>query len=348
MHRFYRNRLMEAYLSSEVAAVDPQLADQCKLHEIPQTAAPYHVINTNIQTVDSDSPKLHQRGGDSFFFSPLYSGAECTGYVKTQDYVGGTMNLATAFAISGAAIDPNTYATRSRPLSFLMTLLNVRFGYWIRNPRHPAKFLRSWSRPRWYYYMFAEMLGNGLDEKRWHIHLSDGGHFENLGLYELIRRRCRCIIVCDATADRHWKFADLERAIERARIDFGAKVKVDIAALRPEGEDQISSSAFVAGEITYVDGTKAGLIYVKTAFINDLNADLYAYRRAHPDFPDESTADQFFDEQQFEAYRELGFQVGSRLCEVISCEDLEASIERMRSPMTGQTQRKRASRKVKG
>lgn len=342
LHRFYRNRLMEAYLPNEKDlgitsnGVNAKTADQCKLHEIPQTAAPYHLINTNIQTVGSDKPKLQERGGDSFLFSPLYSGATSTGYVKTSDYVGGSMNLATAFAISGAAVDPNTYATRSRPLSFLMTLFNVRLGYWIRNPRNPARWLRSWSRPKWYYYMFIEMLGRGLDETRWHVHLSDGGHFENLGLYELIRRRCRFIIVSDASADPHWNFADLERAVERVRVDFGARIEIDITPLLPEGEGRISPSAFVAGEITYVDGDKADFVLVKTAFIKDLNADLYGYRKAHKAFPDESTVDQFFDEAQFEAYRELGYQVGKRLGELMTCDDLEGSIKCIRSSTSQQ------------
>lgn len=179
--------------------------------------------------------------------------------------------------------------------------------------------------------MFTEMLGRGLDERRWHVHLSDGGHFENLGLYELIRRRCRFILVSDAGADLHWNFADLERAVERARVDFGAHIEIDITPLLPEGEDRISPSAFVPGVITYVDGAKADFVLIKTAFIKNLNADLYAYRKAHKEFPDESTADQFFDEAQFEAYRELGYQIGTRLGEFIDPDNLEASFGCIRS-----------------
>jgi len=302
-------------------------ADQCRISDIPQTDAPFHIINTNLQTVGSRNSKLQKRGGDSFVFTPLYSGSESTGYSPSNDYADGNMNLATAFAISGAAVDPNTYATRSTPLTFLMTLLNVRQGYWIQNPR----FAPSKKKPVWYYYMFREMFGRGLNEEDAYIHLSDGGHFENLGIYELIRRRCRYIIASDASADPGWNFGDLARAIELVRVDFAAQVTLDIEPLRPKGEEGISPQPFVLGDITYDDGSQGRLLYVKTAYINNLPADVFGYRRENPEFPDQSTADQFFDERQFEAYRELGYQIGKLVCGGSNCDDLEALFKKIRA-----------------
>ncbi|ALP53299.1 hypothetical protein Tel_09095 [Candidatus Tenderia electrophaga] len=338
MHRFYRNRLMEAYLPCTVAGVPQEQADACLLHEIPQTAAPYHLINTNIQLVGSDTPEYKERGGDGFILSPLYCGAPSTGYVPSSEYVGGSLNLATAFAISGAAVAPNTYATRSRPLIFLMTLLNVRLGYWIRNPRRPATKMGKWSRPWWYIYMFRELTGRFLNEKRMHIHLSDGGHFENLGLYELIRRRCRYIIVADAAADPDWTFRDLSQVIQRVRVDFGARVELDTAPLQPDPVSGRSEQAFIHGRITYVDGSEAELLFVTTTLIDGLPEDIYGYRRAHPSYPDESTGDQFFDEAQFEAYRELGFQIGHRLCNEDDDEPLAAAFRRAHRLKPGQVE----------
>ncbi|RMI17559.1 MAG: hypothetical protein D6681_03205, partial [Calditrichaeota bacterium] len=307
MHRYYRNRLMEAYLPYAVAGEPLTSADGCYLHELPQTDAPYHLINTNLVTTGSEDARLQARGGDNFVLSPLYCGAASTGYLATEVYDNGHMNLATAMAISGAAVNPNNYFTRSRPLSFLMTLLNVRLGYWIHNPRFPW-----WKvvRPTWYYYMFRELFGQGLNETDKYVHLSDGGHFENLGVYELIRRRCKYIIVSDAGADPDWNFNDLARAIELVRVDFGAKIELPYELLRPRGEERTSPRAFVVGKITYVDGTEGRLLYIKTAFLEDVPADVFSYRRGHPEFPDQSTGDQFFDEQQFEAYRELGYHIG--------------------------------------
>jgi hypothetical protein len=287
-------------------------ADLCFLHTIPQTAAPYHLINTNIQTVGSRLPKLKERGGDSFIFSPLFCGSDCTSYVQSQDYIKGKVNLATAMAISGAAVDPNTYATRSRPLTFLMTLLNVRLGYWIRNPRTTALGNVQWRNPSWYK-IFSEMLGRGLNEKSSSMHLSDGGHFENLGLYELIRRECKYIIVCDAAEDVNYVFNDLAKAVERVRVDFGAEITIDTRPIRPVNKaKKVSKEACVVGEVRYKSGLEGVIVYVNTTLVENLTEDIYAYQRKNQAFPDQGTGDQFFDEQQFEAYRELGSQLGVR------------------------------------
>jgi hypothetical protein len=343
MHRFYRNRLREAYLPvglsddrgqiKNIRIMDESItppaktserdADLCFLHTIPQTAAPYHIINTTIQTVGSCLPKLKERGGDSFIFSPLFCGSDCTSYVQSQDYIKGKVNLATAMAISGAAVDPNTYATRSRPLTFLMTLLNVRLGYWIRNPRTTALGNVPWRNPSWYK-IFSEMLGRGLNEKSSSIHLSDGGHFENLGLYELIRRECKYIIVCDASEDVNYVFNDLAKAIERVRVDFGTEIIIDTRPIRPVNKaKKISKEACVVGKVIYKSGLKGVIVYVNTTLVENLpeedttpmenlTEDIYAYQRKNPAFPDQGTGDQFFDEQQFEAYRELGLKLGFR------------------------------------
>jgi len=331
MHRFYRNRLMEAYMP-EVEGLSGATrikADQCALHGIPQTEAPYHLINANVQLTGSPTAKYRARAGDNFVFSPLFCGATSTGFMETGRYLGGKMNLATAFAISGAAVDPNTYLTRSRPLTFLMTLLNLRLGYWANNPYYPRLAAGLLGTPGYYWYIFKELF-SGLDERNRHIHLSDGGHFENLALYELVRRRCRVIIVSDAGADPQRTFADLGRAIELVRLDFGVKIEIDVDHLRPRGADAISAKPFVTGAIVYPAETgqsnpgKGTLIYVKTSMIEGLSADIYAYRSQDPSFPNDTTADQFFDEAQFEAYRELGYQIGDALSKEISPAKLAA------------------------
>lgn len=345
MHRYYRNRLMESFMPvpDELTPQDdhpaerlPQDPDQCFLHTIPQTDYPYHLICTNVQTIGSTSARLRQRGGDSFLLSPEYCGSEATRYVRTSDFVGGSMNLATAMAISGAAADTNSYATRSRPLVFLMTLFNVRLGYWIRNPRHttptpaqwraskqpmwtyPRQWLAMHRRPMWYWYLFREVFGRGMDEDALNVRLSDGGHFENLGLYELVRRRCKTIVISDVGCDPKVTFGDLGRAVERVRADFGTLIDIDLEPLNPK-TGSYCDVPFVTGSITYLpDGDlpreQGVLIYIKSAHLKNVPADVVAYRAANPDFPDESTGDQFFDEEQFEAYRELGFASARLLC----------------------------------
>lgn len=318
MHRFYRNRLMEAFMPSINESDDTKHnPDQCKLSEIPQTAFPYHIINTNMQTVGSSKARLQQRGGDSFILSPCFCGSKETGYLKTSSYVGNSMNLATAMAISGAAADANSYMTRSRPITFLMTLFNVRLGYWIRNPKHTTNNLKNFLRPMWYVYLFKDMFGRGLDEDAWNIHLSDGGHFENLGIYELVRRRCRFIIVSDAGRDPNFQFSDFGRAVERVRADFGVIIDIDLSNLNSWQPDN-TMKPYAIGTINYGlkdcgDCETGILLLIKSSLIKEMPADVVAYHAQNNDFPDQSTGDQFFDEEQFEAYRELGFATGKQL-----------------------------------
>ncbi len=323
MNRYYRDRLLEAFLPEFKTPSDPEpcfsLADKCYLHEIPQTEAPYHIINTNMITVGSDDPRLRARGGENFIFSSAFVGSDTIGYVATKDFDFGAANLATAMAISGAAVDPNTGATRSRPLAFIMTLLNIRLGYWIRNPQRPTSLskenYRKYSRPFWHLYMLREMFGWEMDEKGTYLHLSDGGHFENLGIYELVRRKCRYIIVADAGADPNWTFSDLARACERIRADFCAHTYINTQPLHPDPKNRLSEKANVLGTICYEDGGKSTLLFLKTTMFPGLPEDIYGYQRANPTFPDQTTADQFFDELQFEAYRELGFNTGRAVFE---------------------------------
>ncbi len=311
MHSYYRGRLALAYLPAIKPTKDASTAiNQAmdfKLHEMtPDKGAPFAIINTTINTTSSKVEKLKARGGDSFMLTPLYCGSSRTGFQKTGHYLKGEMALSTAFSVSGAAVDPNTYATNSRPIAFLMALLNFRLGFWTDNP-NPKWCKRSSRSASWYRLMLREMLGLGLSETQPQVHLSDGGHFENLGVYELLRRRCRYIIASDASADLAGTLQDLGKAIQRARADFGVDVKIDVSTL--ETDNLPASSACRLGKIIYNDGSEGELLYIKAQVQPQLSADVYAYWRNNKTFPDQSTADQFFDEWQFDSYRQLGEQI---------------------------------------
>lgn len=315
LHAYYRARLADAFMPVVAgdAGVDPATfrLDQAG----PDHGAPLHLVNTTLNTTSSADERLRAREGDSFFFSPLHTGSASTGYRTTASYADGVMALSTAFTISGAAVDPDMIDTRARPVSFLMALFNIRLGYWAKNPRFAGS--RVPVRPWWWIYIVREMLGIGLDAKRHHVHLSDGGGFDNLGLYELVRRRVRHFMVVDAGADPHATLADLGRAIERVRVDFGAEIDLDADGLHRKHGDAPSAHAFAIGTIRYADGSEGRILYLRPAMCEGLTADLYAYWRAHPAFPDEPTTEQFFGEAQFEAYRVLGRQlVAGMLCQV--------------------------------
>ncbi|MDQ6971753.1 MAG: hypothetical protein Q9M30_03820, partial [Mariprofundaceae bacterium] len=238
IHRYYRDRLMELFmpdvgkvLSGKAQAMAAE-ANGASLHSMGMNAAakaPYHIINANMVTMDSPSAKLRARGGENFILSPLYCGSEATGWRESRSYMGGKMNLATAMAISGAAADPHGAPggeglLRNKSLALLMALLNVRLGYWAPNPDPKHKFLLN--SPNWFAQGSKELTGHGMHEQARYVHLADGGHFENLALYELVRRRVSTIIVCDGAADGDYTFADFANFVEKVRVDFAAEVSM--------------------------------------------------------------------------------------------------------------------------
>jgi hypothetical protein len=364
LHRMYRDRLMELFLpdSSTVQGcawglargADAACIDRfCQRDGRP--VLPYHIINTNIVLVDSKTASYRGRGGDNFILSPLYCGSTATGWRASSRYMkrldgnaapaGRGMTLPTAMAISGAAVNPNAGVggrgtTRSRIVSTLLALLNLRLGYWAPNParggsaigRKVPNFLEPGLR--------GGVLSGGLREDCAMVELSDGGHFENLAAYELIRRRVRSIFVCDGGQDGDFTFEDLANLTERVRIDFGAKLSFDVKdfgldKLKPGSADPSQAAAlasaalaargFAIGSIRYAgdppNAPSGTLIYFKSTLTPSLSADLYGYKNANPEFPHESTGDQFFDEAQFEAYRELGYHLGWQWLEANATHD---------------------------
>ena len=159
-------------------------------------------------------------------------------------------------------------------------------------------------------YLVREMLGQ-VDETSWNVNLTDGGHIENLGVVELLRRRCRLIIAGDAGADPAHTLKDLETIIEIAKDLFGAIIEIDPAPLRLSKFGR-TSAHHLFGTIKYPplfqgqDGHVGYLLYIKACLTGDESESVSNYAREHSKFPHESTADQFFSTEQFEAYRELG------------------------------------------
>jgi len=329
LHRYYRDRLMELFMPDveKVMCDAPSTQAASRADKQPLGAlcqgqgrtAPYPIINANVILTDSDNPKFRARGGDNFILSPYYCGSNATGWRCTRDFMENRMTLPTAMAVSGAALNPRTGAggegvTRQGLLSQLMAFLNLRLGYWIPNPRRQEGQDRIPNCLMPGAFQVFSPQGMADEARSPLLQLSDGGHFDNMGLYELIRRRCRLIVLCDAEADPDYRFAGLANALEKIRTDFGTLVELNCKALQrlvpAEAETGMpcAETGFLTATIVYPDNSQGRLVYLKTTFFAGLSADLCSYKKTHPDFPDQSTADQFFDEKQFEAYRELGFQ----------------------------------------
>jgi hypothetical protein len=220
--------------------------------------------------------------------------------------------------ISGAAASPSMGYNSSPLLTIVMALFNARLGWWLGNPSHTGTAWRL-PGPRFGIRTFIdEMLGQTNDRNTW-IYLSDGGHFENLGVYEMVLRRCAIVILSDAGADPGFHYEDLGNAVRKIRIDLG--IPIDFETPMPEHWPSSSSESArhaAIGRIRYSvvdEGAEDGvLIYLKPSLTGDEPADVRHYASQRTAFPHETTTDQFFSEAQFESYRRLGLHVIETVC----------------------------------
>ncbi len=278
--------------------------------------APLHVINTTLNLTSGENLAWQQRMGASLTVSPLHTGSLFLGYRNSRQYGGSDgISLGTAVAISGAAASPNMGYNSSPTMAFLLTFFNIRLGSWLGNPglrgqssytkKHPTSGLLP---------MFEELTGNSTDKSKW-VYLSDGGHFENLALYEMVLRRCHTIVVSDGGCDPKVTFDDLGNAIRKIRTDMGVPIDI-IGAIDmfPRASDgkPVQGQYVAFGKIRYKAADKNGedglLVYIKPGVYESeyFPRDVYNYAQQSLEFPHEPTSDQFFSESQFESYRALG------------------------------------------
>jgi hypothetical protein len=349
-HMFYRNRLARCYLgaSNPMRKAHPFTGfdgtDSPRLMDVLQR--PYHLINTAINITTGERLAWQERKAASFVFSPLFCGYDLGGinggsvscYQPTAEYVKkakGCVGLSSAMAISGAAASPNQGYHSTPAVAFLLTVFNVRLGWWMQNPAHHDVW-RS-AGPGWgFRYLVAELFGS-TDESSKFVYLSDGGHFDNLGIYELIKRRCRFIVASDAGCDPGIEFEDLGNAIRKCKIDLGVTIDIDSRVIIPDPSTRKSLFHCAVGRIRYPgsskrlphvmqeaaagdigsesddDGYEGYLLYIKPSLSGNEPRDVLQYAAAHPDFPHETTSDQWFAESQFESYRKLGYHLAQEV-----------------------------------
>lgn len=338
LHALYRNRLVRAYLGASNLGrrADPftgfaddddlPLADLRNVQAAPpsegEVRAPLHVINTALNLVRTQRKLAwQQRKAESFSMTPLYCGNFYEGYRPTTEYAGG-ISLGTAMTISGAAANPSMGYHSSATVTFLLGLFNARLGAWLGNSNQRGDSTWQLAGPRWAAAtLLADLLGY-TDADNKYINLSDGGHFDNLGLYEMVLRRVRHIVVCDVGSDAGFRFEDLGNAIRKIRIDFGISIDFEreIAIQSKDGNGE--PGLYCAyGTINYqcVDGgevTNGRLCYIKPTVRGKGHPpyDVTSYSRGSVPFPHETTADQWFDESQFESYRALGVHAVKTIC----------------------------------
>ncbi len=331
LHGFYSARIARAYLGASNRTrstrrheiTDAVTGDDMPLADLRncERGAPFHIINTTLNLVGSDDLATAQRSSANFTLSQAYCGSGRTGYRYTGEYMSGELTLSASVAASGAAVSPNMGSKSvSGAVSALMAFFNVRLGFWAPTPN---KTRWQSSHPRlWPFYLIREALSQTTALGPY-CYLTDGGHFDNTGAYALIQRGCRFIVVVDCGADPGPSYSDMGDLIRRCRVDFGAEVTFPAEPSAPSYGFATDPRQRVmqhrAGTIRYsaahleslglpqqrVDGT---IIWVKPQVTRDVPLDIVQYSLDANGFPQQPTTDQWFDEAQFESYRQLGYE----------------------------------------
>lgn len=263
------------------------------------------------------------RGVASFTFSPTAIGGPLTGAVSTLSYEGATrlfsrnatrreadITLPAAVAMSGAAISPSMGKQTRKPLRALLALANVRLGVWVPNPRWVPQLeekFRMRKRPR-AHYLLKEMFGWNRVNDRF-LYVTDGGHYENLGLVELLRRGCTVIYCFDASGGS--PCGQLGDAIALARSELGVEMSIDAAPLPVDPDSGFSESNVLEGTFKYrkvanEEQVTGKIYYARNLLTADAPADVLAHHENDPTFPNDPTSDQLFTDMKFESYRALG------------------------------------------
>jgi DNA-directed RNA polymerase specialized sigma24 family protein len=342
LHPFYRRRLSSAFFIRRTTP-EQQAAGAGPVQELPFSEPLYlstldtgkhfpTLIVCAAANVSDEGVTPPGRYAASFTFSSDEVGGLSVGVVPTAAFekllkidgksagsAARDVTLPAAVAMSGAAVSPSMGKHSIRALTFLLGLTNVRLGVWIPNPRWVEKLaarrrvghLRP---PPWY--LWHELLGrNKVNHK--YLYISDGGHFENLGLVELLRRGCTTIFCFDASGDRVDTFNTLGEAVALARTEVQVDVEIEPKDMRPDPGSGLSTTDYVIGTFRYLNAAETQdddgiLIFAKAAVTEDAPWDVRAFREADKRFPNHSTFDQLFDDQKFESYRALGAHTARR------------------------------------
>ena len=351
MHLYYRERLSHAFVLRRTSSAggvrvapvpyddEVRLSDLGREIEAKRSAGlpfPELIVCAAVAAREGDVP--NKSWAASFTFDACRSGSidlaplvETSELERTHTRGGSGLTLPSMMAISGAAISPTMGRFTLPALRLLMALANLRLGVWIPNPfrgrdtaalpsrghsrvRRVGRALAAGWREPGGLYVLKEAMGLAGTRGRF-IHVSDGGHWENLGLVELIRRRCTHMIVVDASAGGRSPLQDIARAAALARSDLGAEVRLDPAATLPSAATSRAEEPVAVGSVTYPDGSMGVIYYARCVLWDGVPMDLAVFREKDHQFPQHPTSNQLFSGEQFDAYRALGWEVAAALAQ---------------------------------
>lgn len=358
LHPFYRRRLASAFAVRRVTRDDGWTV-----------ARPYD-FDTETTSLSTYGQPPHD--GDARFPQVIFAcaanlsgqertppGRRAASYTMSHDYIGGPdvgyastpytedlcprrlrmdLTVQSAVAVSGAAF-ASAMGGQARTIQTLLALSNARLGTWLPNPAvlSAREAGADWRTPglpsvRRFSYHLREVLGQFPFDQRL-LYVTDGGHYENLGLVELLRHGCKTIYCIDGTGDSPPFATTLAQAITLAYEELGVEITLDNAhdaipgsgePLQPEGvleelNARLSASEVLTGTIHYpkeiefdddTTGTTGRLYLAKALLTPQTPYELLSYAASHDEFPNDGTGDQWFDHAQFNAYFALGRHIG--------------------------------------
>ncbi|WP_433521628.1 hypothetical protein ACQPZ2_30590 [Nocardia pseudovaccinii] len=339
LHTYYREALSKAFLvekdrrSKEAVPLPYSTALRYSDFSQPVKGGPRLVIAAAANAND-DAFVPARRGCVPFIFDPASTGVvgdralprdglqKTAAYEQDADCMHRDVTVPAAMAISGAAFSPLTgrESARTRPVRILLALLNARLGVWLPNPywrpapqgkiraKIPAVF--SWADKPGPYRLLREAFGNPSLYDRW-LYVTDGGHYDNLGLVEALRRQPAAVLVLDATSGPDDRFCALAEAVATARMDHCIDIELDPTPML-RGKQKRAPKAWTRGIAQHHDGTTTDIYFLKAQLTGNLSWDVENYSTTHPDFPYTSTGDQLYGEWDFEAYRALGYELAEQ------------------------------------
>ena len=316
LHNTYRNRLIRTFLGASHRDRKPHPftgfdeKDNVYLHEIDPKQRPHHIVCAAVNLYAGENLAWQERHAALFTFSPGFCGSDFLHYRQTHDYGGPKgITLGTAIAISGAAANPNMGFYTSPDRAFVMTLLNVRLGWWLGNPNFPKQWRREGPFPA-LRPLLSELLLLTRESSSF-VNVSDGGHFDDTAVYEAVRRRCSMIFLVDANATHE----NVARMIRKVRIDFGVDItlRYDLSKEGIPGHLYVIQYPESARDRTKHSGVLVRVFPALDPFKDSLPADVINFSKGDPDFPSDRLENQWYGEARFESYRKLGWEIGTRL-----------------------------------
>lgn len=318
MHSFHRTRIARDFLVP-AGGEDVMLGDAAGP---PDHAGPYTLFGAALDVLEAPPAGPLQTRTVAASFSTLFSGYEAVraleekGAYRPTEKLGGGISLATAMAIS-KPIHPRPLRPSSAAVSMLWTIFDLHDGRLMGNAARDDTWYKSGPLVGPLYALregFGDRTGTPA-----YVRPSPGREFDNLGIYQLVKRRCRFIIACDATSDPDFSFQHLGATIRKCRVELGVEIQMDLG---PLGRTPTTASAhYQVAHIRYAEGETGLIIYVKPSLTGDEPTDLGSYAKAHPEFPAADLPGGGFSDSDSESYRRLGEHIVESLLKGIQIED---------------------------